>query len=220
MGVSYLHEEVKRAKSMFEDAEQRPDILDRVIREEVEPDKSLIENLSKLLGGEVEGLISKLRERMGELWAVRFDPRELEELESKERDLIGSISDRRARLEELEKKLKESSVEVERLRRVREILVKAKEFYDLMDMVRDELFYRDRRVLRSLNSEGTIKLPARRKLSLQALLRNACGRLRMSGKGFIMDGLGVVPEFKPCKHRPPEISSLYLMRSAVIGVGD
>ena len=38
-------------------------------------DKSLIEDLSKLLGGEVEGLISKLRERMGELWAVRFDPR-------------------------------------------------------------------------------------------------------------------------------------------------
>jgi len=37
-------------------------------------------------------------------------------------------------------------------------------------------------------------------------------------KRFHYEWVGVEPEFKPCKHRPPDISSLCPKRSAVIGV--
>ena len=38
-------------------------------------------------------------------------------------------------------------------------------------------------------------------------------------KRFHYGWSGVEAKFKPCKHRPPDISFLCLMRSAVIGVG-
>ena len=51
---------------------------------------------------------------------------------------------------------------------MREVLVKVKEFYDLMERVRNELFYRDGRVLRSLRSWilGRVSDHARRYLDL------------------------------------------------------
>jgi len=166
--VSYLHEEIKhaleelekiggekgveRAKAVFGDAKQRLDLLDRVIREEAEPEESLIKDLGDLLGGEGEELISKLRQQIGELRESRFDPKELEGLEAREKELIGSISDREARMEELEKRLEEDKKKAEELQRVEGVLIKAKEFYDLINQIRDELYYRDGPVLKSLRT--------------------------------------------------------------------
>ena len=50
--------------------------------------------------------------------------------------------------------------------------------------------------------------------SLEECLRKA----EEEWKRFHFGWAGVVPEFKPCKHRPPDISSLCHKRSAVIGV--
>jgi len=182
--ISYLREEVKRAleglekmggedaveraKSMFEDAKQRLDILDKVIREEVEPDESLIEDLSNLLGDKVGELISKLREEIGELRERKFDSKEFEELGGREKELIGAVSGLEAKLKALEDKVREGRKRVEELRKIREVLVKAREFYDLMERVRNELFYRDGRVLRSLRTWilGRVSDHARRYLDL------------------------------------------------------
>jgi len=182
--ISYLYEEikralkeldemggedaVKRAKALFEVAKQRLDLLDKVMRGEAELDEPLIEDLYNLLGDGGRQLISKLREQIGKLRAMRFDPKELEELVSEEKELIGRISSLETRLQALEDKVSQDRERMETLQRVKEVLVKAKEFYDLMDRVRSELYYRDGKVLKSLRTWilGRLSDHARRYLDL------------------------------------------------------
>jgi len=182
--ISYLHKDIeralkelegmggedaaKRAKALLEEVEQRLNLLDKAIRGEAELDERLIEGLDGLLGDEGRELTSKLRRQIGELRAMRFDPKELEELESKEKELIDRISRLETKLQTLEEKMSQDRGEVERLRRVKDVLVKAKEFYDLMEKVRNELYHRDGKVLKSLRTWilGRLSDHARRYLDL------------------------------------------------------
>jgi len=182
--VSYLHKDieralnelegmggedvVKRAEALLEEAKQKLNLLNKAIRGEAELDESLIGDLYSLLGDEGKELVSKLRGRIGELRAMRFDPKELEELESKEKELISRISSLETKLQTLENEANQNRGKVEKLRKVKEVLVKAKEFYDLMERVRGELYHRDGKVLKSLRTWilGRLSDHARRYLDL------------------------------------------------------
>ncbi|GBC71238.1 putative DNA double-strand break repair Rad50 ATPase [Candidatus Calditenuaceae archaeon HR02] len=145
-------EGVKKAKAMLEEAKRSLETLNQVIWGEVNLEDQLLEDISRLIGEEGEQLLPWLKERVKEARKKEFNPEELGRLEVEEKGLIKLISDREARLESVEKELEEAKKKIKELQRVREVLVRAERFYRLMDKVRNELFYRDGVVLRSLRT--------------------------------------------------------------------
>ncbi|MEM4287833.1 MAG: SMC family ATPase [Candidatus Caldarchaeum sp.] len=124
--------------------------LEKTTAEELEP-------LSSLDGQPLEWL-ADIKQALPKISCL--DPHRLEEIEQG----LAEINEQKGRLsgikDEKEKKLKEKQEEIRRLQNVWEKLAKANEFYNLLELVRNEVYNRDGYVPRSLRSWAVKKVSA------------------------------------------------------------
>jgi len=145
-------EAVERMKASIGDLKRRIGDLMKMLMGEAPLAESELRGLEDLLGGEEVVLLEEVRRGMAELEGVRLDEEEFRRLEEREKELIREVSDKRARLEELEREIGVGEAELRNLRAVRDRLLKAKEFRDLLNKIRSDLFHRDGAVLKSLRT--------------------------------------------------------------------
>lgn len=142
---------IERIAAILNELREKVGLLREAIDAGAIPEESFLEGLSALLGGDGD-VLRELRETVKLLREMKYDPMELTELEGEQRELIEKISENRGLLMACEDKMRELRERLEDLRRVKGALLEAKKFYELLEKIRNEVYYRDGSVLRNLRS--------------------------------------------------------------------
>jgi len=152
----------------FKEIRRKADLLKKAVEGIIPLEESLLDGLDVLLSEDEQELLTKLKEEIIELKEKKYDARELEETEKRRSELIKKIHENRGILKELEDKIEEYGRELEELRRIKGRLIEAKQFYELLEKIRNDLYHRDGMVLKSLRTWifGRVSDHARRYLDI------------------------------------------------------